>query len=103
LFKDVRFLIFKIVPVSKIVLYVIISVSFLICIPVPVQGIYPFHVFCFSAAGLWIRVRIRSGFKNLVDLDPDPEFESGSRYRTQRQRNEMKGVLFSILFFNKGI
>jgi hypothetical protein len=36
-------------------------------------------------AGLWIRIRIGSGFSDFVD--PDPYWESGSRIRIQGQEN----------------
>jgi hypothetical protein len=36
-------------------------------------------------AGLWIRIRIGSGFSDFVD--PDPYWESGSRIRFQGQEN----------------
>jgi hypothetical protein len=35
--------------------------------------------------GLWIRIRIGSGFSDFVD--PDPNWESGSRIRIQGQEN----------------
>jgi hypothetical protein len=37
------------------------------------------------SAGLWIRIRIGSGFSDIVD--PDPYWESGSRIRLQGQEN----------------
>jgi hypothetical protein len=37
-------------------------------------------------AGLWIRIRIGSGFRDFVDLDPDPYWESGSGSRGKKAK-----------------
>jgi hypothetical protein len=39
----------------------------------------------FYKPGLWIRIRIGSGFSDIVDPDPDPYWESG--FRIQGQEN----------------
>jgi hypothetical protein len=41
-------------------------------------------------AGLWIRIRIGSGFNDFVDPDPDSESGSGS----MGKKNEEKTALF---------
>jgi hypothetical protein len=45
---------------------------------------YPLFVIYFKP-GLWIRIRIGSGFSDFVD--PNPYWESGSRIRIQGQEN----------------
>jgi hypothetical protein len=35
-------------------------------------------------SGLWIRIRIGSGFSDFVDPDPDPYWESGSGSRGKK-------------------
>jgi hypothetical protein len=46
----------------------------------------------YSRAGLWIWIRIGSGFSDFVD--PDPYWESGSRIRIQGQENQEILALF---------
>jgi hypothetical protein len=47
-----------------------------------------------STAGLWIRIRIGSGFGDFVD--PDPYWESGSRGK-KTKKFQWKNALFSYL------
>jgi hypothetical protein len=49
-------------------------------------------------AGLWIRIRIGSGFMDFVD--PDPYWESGSRGK-KTKKFQWKNALFSYFFKKK--
>jgi hypothetical protein len=49
------------------------------------QSIAFFKVSTYWKPGLWIRIRIGSGFSDFVD--PDPYWESGSRIRIQGQES----------------
>jgi hypothetical protein len=49
--------------------------------------------------GLWIRIRIGSGFSDFVDPDPDPYWESGSGSRGKKiKKFQWKNALFSYFF-----
>jgi hypothetical protein len=48
-------------------------------------------------SGLWIRIRIGSGFRDFVD--PDPYWESGSGSRGKKTKKfQWKNALFSYFF-----
>jgi hypothetical protein len=47
-----------------------------------------------NLAGLWIRIRIRSGFSDF--MDPDPYWESGSRSKKMK-KFPWKNALFNFL------
>jgi hypothetical protein len=42
------------------------------------------QILLFINAGLWIRIRIGSGFRDFVEPDPDPYWESGSGSRGKK-------------------
>jgi hypothetical protein len=47
-------------------------------------------------AGLWLRIRIGSGFRNFVD--PDPYWESGSGSRGKKTKKfQWKKCIFQLL------
>jgi hypothetical protein len=69
-------------------------------VPVPVPVLILKLFYWLFKAGLWIRIRIGSGFIDFVD--PDPYWESGSRIRIQGQERNFRGKMhFLVGIFNK--
>jgi hypothetical protein len=64
--------------------------------PVRYSAFYLHFNFCSLKAGLWIWIRIGSGFSEFVD--PDPYWESGSGSRGKKMKKfQWKTALFSYL------
>jgi hypothetical protein len=47
--------------------------------------------------GLWIRIRIGYGFKDFVDPDLDPHWESGSRIKKMKKIRTFFVIYFRVV------